>query len=47
MQDEGSVGVKTGSSGFEGETRVAREGDSGTDIVVMKLAIFSLSESSY
>lgn len=43
IHGEGSPGVKIGSRGFGGETCAAREGDSGTNIVVMKLAMFLLS----
>lgn len=47
MHDDDSLRVKTGSRGFGGEIRDAREGELGTNIVVMKLVIFSLSARSY
>ena len=47
IQGEGSPGVKTGSRGFGGDTCEAREGDSGTNIVVMKLVMFLLAMRTY
>lgn len=47
MHDEDSPSVKTGSRGFGGEIWAAREGELGTNIVVMKLVIVSLAARTY
>jgi hypothetical protein len=47
MHDEDSPRVKIGSRGFGGEIWDAREGELETNIVVMKLVMFSLPASSY